>query len=245
MPKRIEMGTDIAMVGVWDPGVDLHDKPGDYRDFIEAKALAGRLFFIDTVADGGFHTDVYVDEQPAPETLAFYKTPDRRFLIASESGRLIAGGIEDFANLQPQITSPADEFNVTPGRYALSVYERDEDQYLEVLKKEVGESDMDYYATRFNGCTHGCLAFIAAVILGAVSWVLTDVYPWLWAVTGLLVALGITYITIRTRTLIKDERYRDIHQRIGKIEERFSSFIFILESLSDNEEVEGGWHELS
>ena len=244
MTIRIEMVTDIAGVGVWDPGVDVPEEPKDYRALIESEAQAGRLFFIDTGGDGGYLSDIYVDERPDPGILALYNTPDRAYLIESQSGRLIAGGLEDLGNAHPQITTAEDEFNVTPGRYALRFYDLDYEQFDAHLRDQIGEADLTYYNSRFDGCTQGCLIFIVAFILGPVSWALTDVYPWLWLVTAGFFILGVAYVTIRMRALDKDGRYHDIHQRIGAFEERYPPFIMVITPLTANEQVEGGWHEL-
>ena len=111
MHKRMDMGTDIAAVGVWDPGIDHTAMPDGYRAsiaYIEAQARAGQLFYINTGGDGGYPVDIYLNEQPDPDTLSLYNSPDRAFLITSQTGRLIAGGLEDFGNPKPQITNLAD-----------------------------------------------------------------------------------------------------------------------------------------
>ncbi len=99
------MGTDAAMVGVWDPGVDRDHQPDDYLAFLESEADAGRLLFINTGSDGSCPACIYVDEQPDPEDLALYTSPGRAFLIESVSGWLIAGGVEDFGSRKPVTTS--------------------------------------------------------------------------------------------------------------------------------------------
>ncbi len=54
--KRIDMGTDIALIGVWDPAHERHDlataKHGVLEACLKAEANAGSLFFIRTSADG-------------------------------------------------------------------------------------------------------------------------------------------------------------------------------------------------
>ena len=129
MRKRIDIGTDIARIGVWDPAFERHDlsvaRFADYEDGLEAEASAGRLFFVLTNADGGYPADVYTDELPDQDTLALYRSADRRYLIRCSSGRMIAGGVEDFVSSQKVSTSANDEFSLQPGSYAIQFYELD------------------------------------------------------------------------------------------------------------------------
>lgn len=244
MPIRIEMGTDIAMVGVWDPGEDDSELTGDYLAFIESEAKAGRLFFINTGADGGYAVDVYLEQQPAPEELDLYTEYDRAYLIKSRSGRLIAGGVEDYGKSKPGITSESDELALTPGHYALRFFELDEDRYLTGLSEHIGEQDMAYYSSQLGGCGTGCLLFVAALVSGAISWVLTDVLPWLWFVPAVLFVIGVVYLTVRSRALAKDQRFQEIASRIEAHEERYPGFIFVLRLVSDEDNIQGGWHDL-
>ncbi|XAL99636.1 hypothetical protein OT109_18910 [Phycisphaeraceae bacterium D3-23] len=247
MLKRIELGTDVAMVGVWDPGriyPDVATQYGDNIDFFEAESEAGRLFFINTASDGGYPSDIYVNERPDAEQLGLYQTLDRVFLIESQSGQLIAGGLEDYGSCNPQITTKQDEFSVEPGRYALRFYELDHEQCATHLEQFVGREDLVYYGSRFDGCTSGCLLFTLVVIMGVVSWVLAALMPWLWFATAGVAVIGVAYIALRQRGLAKDERYQDIAKRVTEHESRFPPFIFVLTTLPPDEDVQGGWYDL-
>ncbi|MEM9110599.1 MAG: hypothetical protein AAGC72_11305 [Planctomycetota bacterium] len=245
MPRRIEVGTDIASIGVWDPVEPYPDKPADAQAFIQQQAKAGRLFYIVTGADGGYQTDFYIGEQPDPEILDLYTKYSPEYLIESRSGRLIAGGLEDFANPNPQMTSSEDELVVTPGRYVLSLYELDEDRYLERLDEHVSKEDMDYYGKRCDrGCTGCCLFYVIALLLVPFCWVLMDLWPWLWWIAAIFPLIGTTYLLLYSRRLDADTRFKGISQRIAAVSEQYPALICVLDTTELGEPLEGGWHEL-
>lgn len=245
MHIRIEMGTDIASIGLWDPGVEHPGKPAHARDYCEMQASLGQLFFIDTHADGSYPTDLYLDQSPDARRLKRYTTAPRTFLIESKTVQLIADGLEDFANPKPQITSADDRFGVAPGRYAIQPYTLDEDKYQSYLARKIGKEDLNYYSSQAGrGCVGGCLLFALALVMVAVSWVLGDLYPWLWIAPGALVFIDMVYISLRATGVAKDKRFKDIHQRIGEIEEAHVGLILVLTSLAADEQAEGGWHVL-
>ena len=239
------MGTDIATVGVWDPAETYPDKPADTQTFIQEQAKAGRLFYIQTGADGGYPTDFYVGEQPDPEVLELYIRYSPSYLIESRSGRLLAGGLEDFANPKPQITSSDDELVVIPGRYALSLYEVSEDKHLERLGEHIGKEDMDYYGKRCDrGCTGCCLFYAIALLMLPVCWVLMDWWPWLFWVAAMFPLIGTAYLLLSSRRLDADTRFKDIAQRIASFSEQYPALICVLETSRPGEPLEGGWHEM-
>src|SRR5262249_42288870 len=160
-----------------------------------SEAEAGRLFFINTGADGGYPTDIYVDETPDSELLEVYTTNGREFLIRSESGRLIAGGLEDYGSDGPQITSQQDEFAGEPGRHALTLYQLDDERADERARRYLGEDDYDYYQRRTTGTPWGCLMFVAALIVSFLK---------LWLVTLAVFAVWIAYFFLWWRTLARD-----------------------------------------
>lgn len=240
MPKRIEVGTDIATIGVWDPAHERHDLEGakyaDYDAALRSEAQSGRLFYMNTGADGGCPVDIFVDETPDADVLTAYSQVPREFLVISESGRLIAGGVEDFVSAQKQITSPDDEISVPPGRYRLTLHQLDDDKYAENLRAAVGADDVDYYETRWSGIPWGCLLFV----VGAVILLLR-----LWFVAIGVFALWAVYMFVRSRMRASDARYQEIATRIGEHEERFPELILTLRQLDDSTDLKGGWHDLN
>ena len=239
MPKRIELGTDIATIGVWDPARERHDlnsaKYRDYQSSLQSEAEAGRLFFINTSADGGYLTDIYVDQTPDPDLLNVYSTVDRDFLVVSESGRFIAGGIEDFVSKTKRITSREDDFSVAPGAYALSLHELLEDKMIDRLRHHIGEEDYAYYVAKSGGIAWGCLLFVLATIF---------LFAKLWVVSLSLFAVWVGYLVVRSRVRAADDRFGKIAMRVEAFDELFPVFIFVLRKLSDSTAVKGGWYEL-
>lgn len=240
MLRRIEIGTDIATIGVWDPTRERHDlktaKYAEYESGLRSEAEAGRLFMVYTGADGGFLTDIYVDEQPDPDCLSLYSAVEREFLIECQSGRLIAGGVEDFIKGDKQITSDEDQFTLTPGRYALRFYELIEDRLIDRLKNHVGPEDYAYYESKFAGFPWGCLLLVIATI---------SLFSKLWLVSASVFALWAASLFVRSRVRAADHRFQDTTKRIEEFEMRFPPFIYVLRRVTDADAVEGGWHELS
>ncbi len=125
------------------------------------------------------------------------------------------------------------------------VFDLDSDRFDSYLRDQLGVNGMDDYASRFDGCTAGCLLIGLAPVLGVVSWALADVFAWIWLVTAGVVALGLAFIMLRVRGLARDERDQGIARRIGEFEARFPQFVFVLTPLPPGEAVRGGWHDLA
>jgi len=239
MPNRIHIGTDIATIGVWDPTRERHDlktaRYADYRAGLESEAHAGRLFFVNTGADGEYLTDIYVDEQPDPDCLSRYTATEREFLIESQSGQLIAGGLEDFINGTKQITSEDDQFRVAVGFYALRFYELTEHESADRLRDHIGAEDLSYYQRRSGGCSWLVLLFVIGITLLIAQW---------WLVSAGVFAVLVTCWVVGSRARACDHRYQEIARRVEAFDEKFPPFIYVLRRVADACEVQGGWHDL-
>ncbi|BBO31759.1 hypothetical protein [Lacipirellula parvula] len=239
MPKRIDIGTDIATIGVWDPTRERHDLSGaKYADFqaaLESEAKAARLFFVETGGDGGHLTDVYVDEQPSSDCLSLYSPVEREFLIESPSGRLIAGGIEDFVSSEKQITSEEDVIAVAPGIYALKIHQLVEDKLNDRVRECVGAEDYAYFVHKTTPSYWGFLLFGIALI---------SLLARLWLISIAMLALWIVYMVIRSRSRKADKRFRDINNRVEALDKQFPPFIYVLRRLASPADITGGWHRL-
>ena len=232
MRKRIDIGTDIATIGVWDPTCERPDlsaaKYANYQAGLEAEASAGRLFFILTGADGSYPAVIYADESPAPDTLALYESADRRFLIHCSSGRMIAGGIEDFVNKKKVITSAEDEFSLTPGPYAIRFYELVEEKLIARLRVELGNSDYEYYADRAERLPWGCL-LVATTLFTAIL-----LFTQFWVAALVVFCIGVVYTILRWRTQALDHRFNSIAERVKSIDVDIPPFIYVLEAIGED-----------
>ena len=242
MRKRIEIGTDIATIGVWDPTCERHDlsalKYADYEAGLESEASAGRLFFVFTGADGSYPAVFYADELPASDILALYDSAKRRFLIHCTSGRLIAGGVEDFVKQRKVITSPEDEFSLEPGAYAIQFYKLVDEKLIDRLRAELGDSDYEYYASRVERLPWGCL--LAATILFTAILLLTR----LGTAALTVFCMGALCTILRRRAQVVDHRFNSIQERIQSIDEDIPPFIYVLQPIDHSSDVTGGWHTL-
>ena len=74
---EIDGGTDIGMLGLWDPCVP--SRPDmSYKEMMGSmvtEARAGQLLFIETGGDGAYRAKVFVEEDPEPGVLRFYRSP--------------------------------------------------------------------------------------------------------------------------------------------------------------------------
>lgn len=243
MRKRINIGTDIATIGFWDPSCERPDlsaaKYAAYQAGLEAEANAGRLFFILTGADGSYPADVYTNQVPAPNILTLYESADRRFLIRCTSGRMVAGGIEDFVNPKKITISLKDQFALKPGSYAIQIYERVEEKMISRLRDELGEPDYEYYARRAERLPWGCL--LAVTIVFSVIVLLTQ----FWIIALVVFCAGVAYTAFRYRTQTVDVRYESIAERVDSFDKDIPPFVYVIQPIGDNSNVTGGWHTLA
>ena len=240
MPQRIDIGTDIATIGVWDPAHERHDlktvKFADFEAGLQSEAHDGRLFFINTGADGGYLTDIYIDEEPDSKQLSVYSRVEREFLITSQSGKLIAGGIEDFVSTSKQITSHKDQFAVSPGTYAIRVYELIEDKLIDRIRDHIGEDDYAYYEGKSAGFPWGCLLFVIAIGF---------LFSRLWLISAGSFAIWLAYVVVRSRVRRADSRFQEIAQRVLAFDSDYPPFIYVLRSVPAANDVKGGWYNLN
>jgi len=240
-----EVGTDIAMIGLWDPEHDRPDLHSCNQSVLDSSlrqdALEGRLFFVNTGSDGGCPVDFYVDEDVPEDRLRFYKSIGRSFLVVSKSGHLLAGGVEGYISERKQITSPGDRFAVPPGPYALRLHELNEADLHDpkALAEAIGAGDYEYYESRMGGFPWGCVLFLGA-LLG-----LAALY-----VTAHLAYSPILFAPLLLRYLLlwlgrsRDRRFLEVSRKISEFTSSFSIFIFTLSSGAPVDKIQGGWHNL-
>src|SRR5687767_5600663 len=102
MHRRVDAGTDIAMVGAWDQSRQApevcHANPPLEASLLESDAKEGHLFVIHTGADGGGPIDVYIDAE-VPSSIRKKNNAKeggvKEFLLSVPTGKLVVGGVED------------------------------------------------------------------------------------------------------------------------------------------------------
>jgi hypothetical protein len=222
---RINAGTDIATIGIWDPTRDGHDLAGvASTEELRKRAANAELFFIDTGGDGGFPTEVIVD-QDVPETLLrWMEKADGTHKLTCHSGRLVVGGLEDFVNEVKAIISVQDEITVKPGTYRLSLYqsrvEEDSKETEEEIIRRVGADDFAYYAKKGTGLGIGCLFVLAACVA-------PFLVHWLWSLA--LVGAGIAAFVIRQAMLLRDPRHKRVADAIAAFDDEIPAYAIHLE----------------
>jgi len=237
MNKRVDAGTDVAMIGAWDAGRSdsaLAKRWGKaYDQTLENDAVEGHLFLIHTGADCGGPVDVYVDAEVPAGVRAATRLVDGEFLIHVPTGRLVVGGVEDYRSAKPRITGENNIVSIPSGDYGLRCYvgEVDEESgpsLSDVEAKAISAEDRAYY--------HGLgrrdnwrAVFIALPIL-----LFPALWPWLGWKIALAVMLGVLVpwshlLDRRWKRQPVDERWKRINQALQDALLAGQSPMFILE----------------
>lgn len=241
MIHHTTVGTDIAAIGLWDVQHgrnDLSAMPyAEAEQALQADAKGGRLFYINTGADGACDVHLYVDETVPPDLLAHYKSLNRQFLLRSPSGRLVAGGVEVYTGAVSEEDHEGDTVQVASGEYLVQLHELNEGDVNDPahLGQVVGEADYAYFQGRSGGSRMGCGLLAAGLILLVFQ---------LWMAGLPLFLAGVGILLYRSWSNGADERFQDIKDRIEDYHAQYPLFIFSLMPVEDGDAHEGGWHTL-
>ncbi len=251
---RIDAGTDIAKIGVWD--VSRNDGQTDGLSIKRIDAMCaedsrqGNLFLLQLGGDWGGAIDVYVDAELEPELRAKMMKLPGKFLLSAPSGRLIVGGAEDYRSQVAQITSEASIVDLAPGDYALEAYallpneegEIHDAPPDEVFESLVGAENYAYYQTRLVRTLRGFWLFLLFIPI-------TYLYGW---IAGLVASLAIVlgYFSVNDWLLKRDPRYMEMEEAMeAKMQEARDKmppiFAFTLTSRKEAEEMTGGILDMS
>ena len=234
----IEAGTDIAMVGLWDPASDGRPELShkELMPFLEAEAREGKLLLMITGGDGSYRAKVYVGERPAEASLAFFDRLGGEFYIESQSGKLIFGGVEDYRHAEPRITSEEDCFEVAAGCYSVDVFEctlrvGGEDYYNELARRTSPE-DVEHFRDASDGCASGCVLILIGILLGYF-------FSWWWLLAGGVLGTAVANWSLRRQ--MADEVYQRVARAAMVLDGELPEVIFVLDRVETMGESAGSF----
>lgn len=210
--------TDVAQHALYDPGVAL--PPADDSDRVLAAVPDGKLFVVDTAADGELHWCLFVDE-PLPADLGARverETPDA--LLRVPTGRLATSGLEYVGRAAEKATATVE---VPPGSYLVDVYELDFDwdrDIVPVLEREIGAG----YRREGRVGPVGGMLVLSGLVAAAIG-----LFSWSFSVFGAGVGIAVLGAVVLAVGLPRG----DYEQRKRAIAMRFPSLVLVLRRLPD------------
>jgi hypothetical protein len=249
MKSRIQVGTDVAMIGAWDKGVaDLSvTKHEGLHKSLEQDAAAGILFLVNTGADCGGAVDVYIDAEVQARLGQQITRVGGEYLLSVPTGELVLGGAEDYRSGNPQITSADSAVVVPASDYAVTCFEvtpgDDEPDPHAILEQSVGADDAAYFGKMNN----------AQGLFGCSSLLFFPVLAYLWNWMAALPITGVIFIlsfNLSAKLLSRNQRYQNLCERYSdaliEAESRESPFLILeLRRISSRENLKGGSVDLS
>ena len=246
MRARVDAATDVAMIGAWD--ASRNESPvsrrfgKDWERTLEDDLDRGHLFLIRTGGDCGGPIDVYLDTEIPGAELAHGRAIEGEFLISIPSGRLIVGGVEDYRNQKPQITSDKSVVSVPAGEYALRCFVGLEGEAVQgasasALENALGRDDYRYYRKVQQS---GCLGFLTPLLFPIIAFR----YGWKIALAGTAVIL-LGYFHVREQILKRIARYKRIEETVDEVLRRAREtepplFILKLRPVEQGTNLKGG-----
>jgi hypothetical protein len=257
MHKRVDAGTDVAMIGAWDAARGAlpfsADQQKRYRKSLEKEASAGHVFLIHTGADGGGPVDVYVDEDAPADVRTTVRRLDGEFLVALPSGRLVVGGAEEYRADGEAVGEVGEDrvIVVSAGDYAVYCYvaKDDEDEeggeyasLAECEAKVLTSEEREYYHKK----DYRELALIL------VGWLLFLAFLPLARRWGWKIALPVTLVIAvpyfhwldrrSKRRTAANVRWREINKKLSDAWEgsRASTFVLELRRVDTRDGLKGG-----
>ncbi len=236
--KKIDCATDIAVIGIWDR--EIENKTVSKENFTKLKneAKEGRLFFINTKADGYYPIDIYVDEDIPKEVEKYFISQSKEFLLQVPSGKLKCDGVEKYAK------NKRHDIQIPPGKYSLICLtckncEESQNSMIEnELRKILPVEDIEYYDKKTKDSLKW--ATLLTVLVFAFSMFLAKWYVAL--IVSLVVFVG--FFRVYEMLLEKDEKYQKLDKIIPmfRFENRQPDFVFKMKKI-EHENLSGGFIE--
>ena len=200
MPQRLEVSTDVATFGIWEPA----DQTGSSTTTLDALTATGRACTIGYGADVSGAVDVFVDE-PIPAELLASTTLMSECLLDIRSGSVAIDGAEYFRDSKTTCALPK-------GLYATQVRRlvgeaETTDGEIEALR-QIGTVDVEYHDRLIR---NGFLIGIAVLLLVTVT--LLFVARWYVALPTGLIAF-VAYFHVLQRVLNRNRRFQNVADRV-------------------------------
>lgn len=223
MRARIQVSTDVAAIGIWDPASEA--SAGSIP--LETLVRQGEACIVRLGGDSSGPVEVFVDEAPPPAMLAETTPIGDRQAIVVRSGEIVIDGVEYFgANLgRPRADARC---RVPNGTFLADMrITKDEDTLPEPaseaeVRRIVGAAEVDYYdRTNRNG-----------LLVGLGTWLLFPVLlflvPWYAALGGTVIAF-IGYFHVRERILKGNARYQSAAGKITPLRNAGQRPLFVVQ----------------
>lgn len=245
MKVRIEAGSDIAQLGVWDAArqtdVLSQNKVKARKQALQADATNGVLFIIDTGADGNDTIDFYFEESPPPDLIRNFRQVGEERLLVIASGRINVDGLE-YYRTPLETASMSNLVELPAGDYGITCWVNTDEEIPagpseEALRAAIGEADRHYYRQRNRHTGLGCLG----ILLFPVLW---PSLGWKWSLAlACVVVLG--WFHVREWWLKRDTRYQTALQKHQELMGKHATdgpatMILVLRRLTDRDGLTGG-----
>jgi hypothetical protein len=216
--------TDVANHALYDPSVVTSHAEDPEKTL--ALVPDGRLFVVDTAADGEIHWRLYVDEPMPAELQPRIERATRDILLRVPTGRLCASGLEYVGQSDDTATSSV---GVPAGNYLVDVFELDFDwdrDIAPVLEREIGAG---YKRELRVGPLGGLAIFVGLVVavIGALTWHVS------------LLGAGLGVLLLGVVVLAVGLPKGDYEAKKRAIAMRFPSLVLVLRPLADDADVTG------
>lgn len=251
--QRYDVGTDIALIGVWDESrgneVVRETSMTQRHEILAADAEQGHVFLLRLDGDWGGAIDVYVDSSLEASVRRNMRQLPGECLLSTPTGRAIVGGAEDYRSSEARTTSKSSVISLEPGQYGLKCYmlKSDDGEIPDApppaeIEKTVGKKSFAYYESRNRWGTMGFSLFL--LFLPITYW-----FGW---IVGLVATLAIVlaFFHLLDWHLKRDANYAESEKAVeatilASREKTLPSFAIELRRLAGDHGIHGGLLDLS
>ena len=159
----VKDGTDVAMMGIWDVGLE-PVTPRPSLAGLKEEVAAANLSIFSTGSDGSFDVVIAVDEELPSSHRAYLEPRGGPFLLRAVTGRLCWASTEFYRTPKPGKIRDSQMLSVTPGDYAIRWFElvslplREFEEFLGAERYAL------WLRTERQGNASGCVLIATAVV---------------------------------------------------------------------------------